>query len=61
MRRKKKGQEMEIIIPNGYEPEEMLDTDDAGYGLENELPAYTEEVKLIFERKQDKKSAERIR
>ena len=52
---------MEIIIPNGYEPEEMLDTDDAGYGLENELPAYTEEVKLIFERKQDKKSAERIR
>ena len=60
MRRKKKWQESEVLIPNGYDLEDMLDTDDAGYGLENEPPAYTEEVKLIFEREQGKKSGQRI-
>ena len=61
MRRKKKWQESEVLIPNGYDLEDMLDTDDAGYGLENEPPAYTEEVKLIFEREQGKKSGQDIR
>lgn len=61
MRRKKKWQESEVLIPNGYALEDMLDTDDAGYGLENEPPAYTEEVKLIFEREQGKKSRQDIR
>lgn len=61
MRRKKKWQESEVLIPNGYASEDMLDTDDAGYGLENEPPAYTEEVKLIFEREQGKKSRQDIR
>ena len=61
MRRKKKWQESEVLIPNGYALEDMLDTDDAGYGLENEPPAYTEEVKLIFEREQGKKSGQDIR
>lgn len=61
MRRKKKWQESEVLIPKGYDLEDMLDTDDAGYGLEKEPPAYTGEVKLIFEREQDKKSGQRIR
>ena len=61
MRRKKKWQESEVLIPEGYDLEEILDTDDAGYGLEKEPPAYTEEVKLIFEREQGKKSGQRIR
>lgn len=60
MRRKKKWQESEVLIPKGYDLEDMLDTDDAGYILENEPPAYTEEVKLIFEREQGKKSGQRI-
>lgn len=51
----------ELVIPNGYEPEEILDTDDAGYGLETEPPAYREEVKLVFERKQGNESGQRIR
>ena len=51
----------ELVIPKGYELEEILDTDDAGYGLEKESPAYREEVKLVFEREQDKKSGQRIR
>ena len=60
MRRKKKWQESEVLIPKGYDLEDMLDTDDAGYGLENEPPAYAEEVKLIFEREQGKKSGQCI-
>ena len=61
MRRKKKRQESEVLIPNGYALEEILDTDDAGYGLEKESPAYREEGELVFEREQDKKSGQRIR
>ena len=61
MRRKKKRQEPELVIPKGYALEEMLDTDDAGYGLEKEPPAYTEEVKLVFEREQDKRTKQHIR
>lgn len=55
-----KRKKLELVIPKGYDLEDMLDTDDAGYGLENEPPAYTEEVKLIFEREQGKKSGQRI-
>ena len=61
MRRKKKRQEPGLVIPKGYALEEMLDTDDAGYGLEKEPPAYTEEVKLVFEREQDKRTKQHIR
>lgn len=61
MSRRNRRRKLELVIPKGYELEDMLDTDDAGYGLENELPAYTGEVKLIFEREQDKKSGQRIR
>ena len=61
MSRRNRRRKIELVIPKGYELEEILDTDDAGYGLEKEPPAYTEEVKLIFERKQDKKSGQRIR
>lgn len=61
MSRRNRRRKIELVIPKGYDLEEMLDTDDAGYSLENEPPAYTEEVKLIFEREQDKKSGQRIR
>lgn len=58
---RQKRKKPELVIPKGYELEEILDTDDAGYGLEKESPAYREEVKLVFEREQDKKSGQRIR
>ena len=58
---RQKRKKPEIVIPKGYDLEDMLDTDDAGYGLETEAPAYTGEVKLIFEREQDKKSGMQIR
>ena len=58
---RQKRKKPELVIPNGYDLEEILDTDDAGYGLEKEPPAYREEVKLVFEREQDKKSGQRIR
>ena len=51
----------ELVIPKGYDLEDMLDTDDAGYGLEKESPAYREEVKLVFEREQGNESGQRIR
>ena len=58
---RQKRKKPEIVIPKGYDLEDMLYTDDAGYGLETEAPAYTGEVKLIFEREQDKKSGQHIR
>ena len=58
---RQKRKKPEIVIPKGYDLEDMLDTDDAGYGLETEAPAYTVEVKLIFELEQDKKSGQHIR
>ena len=58
---RQKRKKPELVIPKGYELEEILDTDDAGYGLEKESPAYREEVKLIFEREQDNKSGQRVR
>ena len=61
MSRRNRRRKLELVIPKGYEPEEMLDTDDVGYGLEKESPAYREEVKLIFEREQGNESGQRIR
>ena len=61
MSRRNRRRKIELVIPKGYDLEEMLDTDDAGYGLEKESPAYREEVELVFEREQDKKSGQRIR
>ena len=58
---RQKRKKPELVIPKGYDLEEMLDTDDAGYGLEKESPAYREEVKLVFERKQGNESGQRIR
>lgn len=49
---KKKRKETELYVPQGYTFEELYETDDAGYGLENEAPAYREEVKLRIEREQ---------
>ena len=58
---RQKRKKPELVIPKGYDLEEMLDTDDAGYGLEKESPAYREEVKLVFEREQGNESGQRIR
>ena len=35
----------EIIVPKGYELTDLIDTDDSGYGFEDEA-IYTEEVKV---------------
>ena len=48
--KKRKGKRYEISIPKGYEIEEILETDDTGYGTENEAPAIREEVKIRIER-----------
>lgn len=36
-----------IVIPKGYESEEIMDFDDEGY--ENGDPVLVEEVKVVFE------------
>ena len=61
MSRRNRRRKIELVIPKVYELEEILDTDDAGYGLEKESPAYREEVKLVFEREQGNESGQRIR
>ena len=38
----------EIVIPKGYEIDEILDTDEDDFG--DEQPILTEEVKVRFER-----------
>lgn len=38
----------EIIVPKGYELTDLIDTDDSGYGFEDEA-IYTEEVKVKCE------------
>ena len=58
---RQKRKKPELVIPKGSELEEILDTDDVGYGLEKESPAYREEVKLVFEREQGNESGQRIR
>lgn len=35
--------ELEIVVPEGYELADFIDTDDNGYGFEDEA-IYTEEV-----------------
>ena len=39
----------EIVVPKGYELEDVIDTDDNGYGFKQEA-IYREEVKVIYER-----------
>ena len=46
---KQKRETPEIIVPKGYELTEVIDTDDAGYGFEQE-GFYREEVKVKYER-----------
>lgn len=58
---RQKRKKPEIVIPKGYDLEDMLDTDDAGYGLETEAPALQEEVKLRIEREEIDKTGKRIR
>lgn len=48
--KKRKQKKYEINIPKGYKIEEMLETEDTGYGMENETPAIQEEVKIRLER-----------
>ena len=38
----------EIVVPRGYELTDLIDTDDTGYGFEDEA-VYTEEVNVQFE------------
>lgn len=46
---KKKNNDIpEIVIPKGYEIDEILDTDEDDFG--DEQPILTEEVKIRFER-----------
>ena len=39
----------EIVVPKGYELDDLIDTDDSGYGFEKEA-IYTGEVKVNYER-----------
>ena len=45
--KKKKNVIPEIIIPKGYDIEDVVDTDEADFG--DEQPILTEEVKIRFE------------
>lgn len=38
----------EIIVPKGYTLSDLMETDDTGYGFEDEA-IYTEEVSVRFE------------
>ena len=38
----------EIVVPKGYDLLDLIDTDDGGYGFEDEA-IYTEEVKVKIE------------
>ncbi len=42
----------EVVVPAGYRLDEVLDFDDDDFG--EEAPIYVEEVKLHFERNDDK-------
>ena len=48
MKKKKKWDTPEIVIPKGYGIDDLLDFDDEGY--ENGEPVLGEEVKVTFER-----------
>lgn len=56
MKRKKQSKKFEVIIPCGYDYEDMLEMDDSMF--EGEKPALEEEVRLRFERKQDGRTRE---
>ena len=45
---KQKQQIPELIVPKGYELEDLYDLDDTGY--EHGEPIYSEEVRVTFER-----------
>lgn len=46
---KRAREEPEIVVPKGYELEDLIDTDDSGYGFKKEA-IYTGEVKVNYER-----------
>lgn len=43
----------EIVVPDGYELTELIETDDDGYGFDDEA-IYTEEVIVKCERRSEK-------
>lgn len=43
----------EIVVPKGYELEDIIDTDDGGYGFKQEA-IYTGEVSVKIERDRKK-------
>ena len=43
------GEPPEIVVPTGYELEDLIDTDDNGYGFKQEA-IYTGEVNVKVER-----------
>ncbi|MBR1676606.1 MAG: hypothetical protein IJ706_04770 [Clostridia bacterium] len=45
----KQKEKPEIVVPKGYELDDIIDTDDSGYGFKKEA-IYTGEVKVNYER-----------
>ena len=48
MMQEKQNSNPEIIVPKGYMLSDLMETDDTGYGFEDEA-IYTEEVSVRFE------------
>lgn len=51
---------IELFLPQGYEFEELYETNETGYVSEQELSSRKEEVKLRIEREQRTKPRKRI-
>ena len=49
MNKQKPNEKPEIVVPKGYELDDLIDTDDSGYGFKKEA-IYTGEVKVKVER-----------
>ena len=52
--KKKKAEKLRIIVPEGYDIEDIFDTDDSDF---KEQPIKSEEVEIIFERSNDRKES----
>ena len=50
---KKKTRESEIIVPKGYDLLDLIDTDDSGYGFDDEAVYVDEEVRINVERERE--------
>lgn len=49
MNKQKPKEKPEIVVPKGYELDDLIGTDDNGYGFKTEV-IYTGEVKVNYER-----------